>query len=384
MHVQGLAGYKAGALNLALRHTPPGTEIVAVIDSDYRVEPGWLREMVPHFQDAGLVVVQAPQAYHDGGASVFKSMCEAEYRGFFHIGMVTRNDRNAIIQHGTMTLVRREALVRAGGWGEWTVTEDAELGLRLLEHGGEMLYVPRSYGRGLVPDTFLDYKRQRHRWAFGAMQILRGHAGALFGWRERRLSAGQRYHFVAGWLPWLADGLNLLFSVAAIGWCVLMVAWPQRFDPPLPAFSVLPLSMFAFRICKLVFLYRARVRATVGQTFGAAIAGLALTHVVGRAVLAGLLGRQHAFERTPKLGAPHGLRAALLAAREESALALALIGAAFAVGATQPLAGVDVHLWRAVLLTQSVPYVAALVLSLINVLPLRRRVAALETDTARA
>jgi hypothetical protein len=30
-----------------------------------------------------------------------------EYDGFFRIGMHHRNERNAIIQHGTMTMVRR-------------------------------------------------------------------------------------------------------------------------------------------------------------------------------------------------------------------------------------------------------------------------------------
>ena len=33
--------------------------------------------------------------------------------------------------------------------------------------------MPHSYGRGLMPDTFIDYKKQRFRWAYGAMQILR-------------------------------------------------------------------------------------------------------------------------------------------------------------------------------------------------------------------
>ena len=41
-------------------------------------------------------------------------MCYEEYRGFFHIGMVERNEHNAIIQHGTMTIVRKNAL-EAGG-----------------------------------------------------------------------------------------------------------------------------------------------------------------------------------------------------------------------------------------------------------------------------
>ena len=41
-----------------------------------------------------------------------------EYRGFFQIGMVTRNERSAIIQHGTMTMVRKEVLEKVGGWAE--------------------------------------------------------------------------------------------------------------------------------------------------------------------------------------------------------------------------------------------------------------------------
>ena len=66
-------------------------------------------------------IVQAPQDYRDGGESAFKAMCYAEYRGFFLIGMITRNERNAIIQHGTMTLVRRSLLERIG-WAEWCIT----------------------------------------------------------------------------------------------------------------------------------------------------------------------------------------------------------------------------------------------------------------------
>jgi len=34
-----------------------------------------------------------------------------------------------------MTLVRRGALAAVGSWAEWTITEDAELGLRLFRHG---------------------------------------------------------------------------------------------------------------------------------------------------------------------------------------------------------------------------------------------------------
>ena len=96
---------------------------------------------------------------------------------FSIIGMITRNERNAIIQHGTMTLVRRTACWRRSAAGaEWCITEDAELGLRIFEQGYEATYFPNSYGQGLMPDTFMDYKKQRFRWAYGAMQIMRRHA----------------------------------------------------------------------------------------------------------------------------------------------------------------------------------------------------------------
>ncbi|MGH8402749.1 MAG: glycosyltransferase, partial [Gammaproteobacteria bacterium] len=278
-HVSPLKGFKAGALNYALSHTAADAEVVAVIDSDYVVESNWLRELAPLFKQSKIAVVQSPQDYRDAGASAFKAMCYAEYRGFFYIGMITRNERNAIIQHGTMTMIRRNVLDTLR-WAEWCITEDAELGLRVFEEGLQAAYVPRSYGRGLMPDTFLDYRKQRFRWAYGAIQILRRHARVLFG-RGSSLSAGQRYHFLAGWLPWLADGLNLLFNLGAMLWSLAMINFPHKIDPPMLVVSALPLALFSFKIAKLAHLYRVRVGANFRQTLAAAIAGLSLTHTIG-------------------------------------------------------------------------------------------------------
>src|SRR5580704_10954766 len=324
-HVAPLAGFKAGALNYALSMTAKDVEIIAVIDSDYVVKPNWLAELVPSFDHPRTAIVQAPQDYRDEGGNLFKAMCYAEYRGFFYIGMITRNERNAIIQHGTMTLVRRYVLAAVGGWAQWCITEDAELGLRVFEAGYEAQYVSRSYGSGLMPDTFIDYKRQRFRWAYGAMQILRHHAAALLQPASSALTSGQRYHFVAGWLPWLADGFNLLFNLAAIGWSYAMIIAPQKVDPPLMVFSVLPLSLFMFKLVKLVHLYTHRVGMSLRQTLAAAISGLGLAHTIGLAVLKGLFTRNEPFFRTPKKTGPHRLFSALGAAREETLLMLGLL-----------------------------------------------------------
>lgn len=372
-HVAPLAGHKAGALNYALERTAPDAAIVAVVDSDYTVQEQWLRDLVPAFADPEVAIVQAPQAYRDAAGSAFKTLCESEYRGFFAIGMMTRDTHNAIIQHGTMTMVRKRVLAEVGGWGEWTVTEDAELGLRILEHGYRAVYTPRVYGRGLTPDNFQDYKTQRFRWALGAVQVLKRHGRYLLGTRPSALSLRQRFHFLAGWLGWLADGCNLVFNVIAVAWSLLVIAAPLRFEPPLAIFSGFVVALFCFKLIKMAALYRTRVGAGAVETAAAALAGLALVLTVGRAVLAGAVCRRARFCRTPKLARRHSLTGALAAARWESVLAAALLACAGGVLWSAPYRNLDSELWAIVLAVLAIPHLAALGVSFASALPARRR-----------
>lgn len=368
-HVDPLPGFKAGALNYVLQKTAPEAEFVAVIDSDYQVNRDWLRTLVPGFSDPQVAIVQAPQDYRDGGENAFKAMCLAEYRGFFHIGMVTRNERNAIIQHGTMTLVRKSVLEEVGGWPEWCITEDAELGLRIFEHGYAATYVPHSFGKGLMPDTFIDYKKQRFRWAYGAVLIMRKHLVELLGLEKTRLSSGQRYHFIAGWLPWFADGFNLIFNFAALGWSIAMIWFPQHVSPPHIIFMVLPITLFLFKIAKIFFLYRRSIGATLRQSVAAGVAGLALSHTIARAMLAGFVTRKIGFFRTPKRVQSNALIRAMLDAREEFLFLAAFQLAASVVLMRQDGDMLDVRLWVLVLAIQSITYVAAVLVSLVSGLP---------------
>ncbi len=369
-HVDPLTGFKAGALNYALDHTDPEAAIIGVIDSDYEVDPAWLRDLAPQFKNDSLAIVQAPQDYRDESANAFKSMCYAEYKGFFFIGMITRNERNAIIQHGTMSLIRRSALEEVGRWSDWCITEDAELGLRIFEKGYEAMYIPKSYGRGLMPDTFVDYKKQRFRWAYGAMQILRRHKGRLTGLGKSRLTAGQRYHFWAGWMPWIADSLNLVFNMGAVVWSLLMIFAPQKFDPPLIIFSIFPLALFCFKVAKLIYIYRgAHIVASIGQTLSAAIAGLALSNTIARAVWSGLTTSGKPFFRTPKMADTHPFLKAIASSREETLFMILLWLLALCVAWTKTTAAPDLTIWIIVLLIQSLPYFAAFVVSLVSAFP---------------
>ncbi|MDV7213098.1 glycosyltransferase [Azotobacter beijerinckii] len=367
-HVAPLAGFKGGALNYVMQHTAPDAEVIAVIDSDYCVEPDWLKHMVPHFADPKIAVVQSPQDYRDDKESAFKKLCYAEYKGFFYIGMITRNDRDAIIQHGTMTMTRRSVLDELG-WADWCITEDAELGLRVFEMGLSAAYSERSYGKGLMPDTFIDFKKQRFRWAYGAIQIMKRHTRSLLWGKDTELTRGQRYHFLAGWLPWIADGLNIFFTLGALLWSAAMIIVPHRVDPPLMIFAIPPLALFAFKVGKILFLYRRAVGVNLKDAFYAAIAGLALSHTIAKAVLYGFATSSIPFFRTPKMATSHGILVALAEAREEVVIMLVLWGAAAGIALVQGFPSNDVIFWVAVLLIQSLPYLAALIMALLSSLP---------------
>ena len=175
MHLDEWPGYKSGALNFALAGTSPAAEIVGVIDADYLSDPSFLKELIPAFADPQVAFIQAPQDYRDFEPGSLSEAMYHSYEYFFEVPMPVRNERNAIIFSGTMGLIRKAVLQEIGGWSEWSVTEDAEASPRILKLGYKALYYHKSLGRGRTPLTFAGMKKQRFRWCFGNVQILRKH-----------------------------------------------------------------------------------------------------------------------------------------------------------------------------------------------------------------
>ncbi len=370
-HLGKWPGFKAGALNFALRETCAEAEVIGVLDSDYVVSPDWLRCMIPCFADPSIGFVQSPQDYRDNDGSFFKRLMFWEYAGFFHLGMVTRNERDAIIQHGTMTLIRRTALEEAGGWAEWTITEDAELGLRLFRRGWKAIYSERSFGRGVMPDDFAAFRKQRFRWAYGAMQISLRHWRALLSPLNGELTRGQRWHFVTGWLPWVGDALGLVFLVMGLVWSIGLITAPTRFEFPIALFMLPSIGLFAFKLCQILVLYQDRVPCGAWDRLGAAVAGLALSHTIGKAVLKSLVIRTAPFLRTPKMKHAPALVQGLVMGAEELTLLALTWAAMIGVGIAHRFATWEATLWCAVLLTQSLPYLASVTVSVGAALPAR-------------
>ena len=104
----------------------------------------------------------------------------------------------------------------------------------------------------------------------------------------------------------------------------------------------------------------------------ATLAGLSLSYAIGRATLSGLfVGRKIPFIRTPKMASRMAVFHAVNAARDESVLAFVLL---CAVGLIYFRLGFDSRenlAWCLVLVTQSLPFVAAFVVSLLSAAPAR-------------
>ncbi|MEW6767760.1 MAG: glycosyltransferase [Pseudomonadota bacterium] len=362
INAEKVEGFKAGALKIAMARTAVDAEIIGIIDADYAVTPNWLKDLVPAFADPHVGLVQAPQDHRDGDRSLMHYAMNGEYAGFFDIGMVQRNEANAIIVHGTMCLIRRAAMDMAGGWAGDTICEDTDLGLAIIEHGWTTHYTNARYGYGLLPDTYEAFKKQRHRWAYGGFQIVKKH------WRRflpgaSRLSQDQKREFSLGWLNWLgAESLGVVVAILNLIW-VPIVSFADIAIPD----KILTLPIIASFIVSLVHfisMYRKRVNVKLGQMIGAMFTAMSVQWTVSRAVANGLITDHLPFARTSKGGLSR-------MSVEFQAFWEAVIGVLLIIGAvvlvvfnTKEVR--EINIFALVLVLESLPFLSAVSIAILE------------------
>ncbi len=331
-HLQNYPGFKSGALNFALSQTAPDAEIIAVVDSDYVVEPTFLKETVPYFRNPRVAFVQTPQSFRNSNDNMMARYSALAQRFFFEVSMRSRNERNAIIFCGTMGLIRKRALLRINGWAEWCITEDAEASLRILRKGYQSVYVNQTYGQGLLPTAFKDTKKQRFRWAFGGIQILRRYWRQLiprpvFG-QAMELTRRQQFIYAMGLLGWLNDLLFLVFT----GFLLLTAAafingWQLPVRQLAEWILLVPLLSITTGVLRVAWALRVSTGCSWLDGFGAFSSMLSLSWTVARACAIALWNDKGTFLRTPKYAVESDLTRALRATTWETILGIILLAA---------------------------------------------------------
>ena len=363
INAEKVQGFKAGALRIAMERTAVDAEIIGIIDADYVVGPDWLKDLVPVFADPRVGLVQAPQDHRDGDRSLMHYIMNGEYAGFFDIGMVQRNEENAIIVHGTMCLIRRAAMDMAGGWSSDTICEDTDLGLAAMEHGWLTHYTNYRYGHGLLPDTYEAFRKQRHRWAYGGFQIVKKH------WRRflpgaSRLTPDQRREYSLGWLNWLgAETLGVVVAILNLIWVPIVafadIAIPDRI-------LTLPIiAAFVVTLAHFLILYRLRVPVKWGQMFGAMVAAMSVQWTVARAVANGLITEHLPFARTSKGGLSR-MSIEFQAFWEAVIGVLLLIGTVVLVVTNNSKQIREIYIFAGVLVLESLPFLAAVAIAILE------------------
>lgn len=168
-HIDSVAGFKAGALNLALGLMDPNCSHIVVVDSDYQALPQArisIANAIERYPSHALL--QFPQFYRDAGRVDIHS----ELNHYFNHHLYRPFNRKRALSTGTYAVIRRRALLDLGGWSGASITEDAQMGVLMHGRGLRSQFVPEVIATGLLPTTLHDLMSQRRRWIYGNMQVL--------------------------------------------------------------------------------------------------------------------------------------------------------------------------------------------------------------------
>lgn len=209
---------KAGNINHALRHVaalPAPPDFISVLDADFVPIPVFLSRALTLFKEDDVGIVQTPQ--HFVNPDPIQANLQAsdawpdEQRYFFDVLMPAKDAWGTAFCCGTSSVIRMEALLRAGGFPTESVTEDYLLTLRLKRNGFRTVYLNERLSLGLAPEGLNEYMTQRSRWCLGFIQIIRGEDGPFNLNNGLRLI--DRVSLVESLLYW---SMAYLFRIAGI------------------------------------------------------------------------------------------------------------------------------------------------------------------------
>lgn len=336
-------GYKAGALTYGMEIAQG--ELFAVFDADFVPPANFLKNTVPYFRDDKVGAVQTRWGHVNENYSLLTRLQAFMLNGFFSVEQAGRCGSGFFMNFiGTAGVLRREAILEAGGWSHDTITEDIDISYRAQLNGWNFVYLFNQVSPAELPATFDSFKSQQHRWNKGGTEVAR-----KLGWRIltsrhpliTKLHAGAHFTYFSNYLFVL---LALLLSVPSI--------YLLRNDPYLDLFAYTYMGLnLAVMLCYSIYFMAAYFslfgrRPTFGEigkmivlypVFVVFYMGMSFHNAM--AVLEAYLGVKTPFVRTPKLAivkqAPNWKQAANYVSRRmglysyiEGLLVLYFLGAA--------------------------------------------------------
>jgi len=168
---------KPAALNFGLAKTQ--AEIVVALDADTVFTRDTISKLVRHFADPGVGAV-AGNAKVGNRRNLMTWWQALEYITSQNLDRRAFDVLNCItVVPGAVGAWRREPMVRAGGFSDATLAEDADLTMAIRKQGLTIRYEDEAVALTEAPETVRGFIRQRFRWMFGTLQATWKHADAL-------------------------------------------------------------------------------------------------------------------------------------------------------------------------------------------------------------
>ena len=165
------SGFKAGACahGLSLTNEP----FIAMLDADFRPPTDWLKRTVPLFLTKPRIgFVQSRCEFQNYQTNWLTRAQGLVQDGHYLVEQCSRANAGWLFQfNGTGGIWRRATIEDAGGWSDYSLTEDLDLTVRAALKDWRGLFVSYPAIPGQVPEGIRDFRRQQRRWSNGFVQV---------------------------------------------------------------------------------------------------------------------------------------------------------------------------------------------------------------------
>jgi 1,2-diacylglycerol 3-beta-glucosyltransferase len=168
----------------------PEDVVLVIVDADGRLQEDALQKVAPYFDEAKVGSVQIGVRIANARANALARMQDIEFVGFSWLVQIARDWFGSSGLGGNGQFTRLSALMELPGdpWRRGALTEDLDLGLRLVRVGWRTRFCHLTYVDQQGLDAWRPLLRQRTRWIQGHYQCWR-HLGGLVTARKTPIAA---------------------------------------------------------------------------------------------------------------------------------------------------------------------------------------------------
>jgi cellulose synthase/poly-beta-1,6-N-acetylglucosamine synthase-like glycosyltransferase len=297
LHRTDRRGFKAGALEAGLK-TARG-EFITIFDADFIPAPDFLTQLMPHFRDPQIGMVQARWGHINQDYSLLTKIQSILLDGHFVLEHGGRNRSGRFFNfNGTAGIWRRAAIDDAGGWQHDTLTEDLDLSYRAQLRGWRFVFVSDVIAPAEVPVEMNAFKSQQFRWAKGSIQTCRKLLPRILRAKlPLAVKAEAFFHLTANFnYPFMCVLSVLMFPAMVIRY---NMGWYEMLLIDVPLFFAATFSVCNFyMVCQREIHRDWRARIKYLPFLMSIGIGLSINNT--RAVIEALFNKQSDFTRTPK------------------------------------------------------------------------------------